>query len=223
MSRKLLHRLFGLLAIVPLLLTIAPAMAQDGDVVYAGQTTTLSVVEVAGVTYTWELYNDVTGINLAVVPGNCPPEEAIFVGGVNTGASVEVQWLAPGTYFYKVTAEDGCSNNIKLGKIEIEQAMPVAFFEDPEPICIGDPGELTVVLTGVGPWEIEYTDGTNIYAIENIPVSPYTIPVSPDVTTIYTILSVTDANGVRNDEASEPVTLEVLPRPITSPIRRYVP
>ena len=90
-----------LLAIILAVLALAQARAQ-GDTVCVGETSTWQVVDVPGDTYTWELYNDVTGINLAVVPGNCPTTEAFFVGGVNTGDSVNVMCLSPGTYFIKV-------------------------------------------------------------------------------------------------------------------------
>ncbi len=218
-----------LLAFVPLLLTMAPVMAQDDDVVYTGETTVFTVEEAEGVTYTWYLYNDVEGLNLAQTEGNCPQSQAYFVGGVNTGASVEVMWLSAGTYFYKVVAEDDCSNNLKLGIIEVEESLPVAFFEDPEEICVDDPGELTVILAGEGPWDITYTveyDGETIETgtIAGIEEGPYTFPVYPDEIGIYTytVISVTDENET-NDEPSAPVFLEVLPRPVTSPIEWYDP
>ncbi len=229
MHTKLLYNILKLLAFVPLLLTMAPVMAQDDDVVYTGETTVFAVEEVEGVTYTWYLYNDVEGLNLAQTEGNCPPSQAYFVGGVNTGASVEVMWLTAGTYFYKVVADDGCSNNLKLGIIEVEESLPTAFFEDPEEICVDDPGELTVILAGEAPFEITYTkefedeiiDTATITGIEE---SPYTFDVLPDQVGIftYTIISVTDVIGT-NEEPSAPVFLEVLPRPVTSPIEWYDP
>ncbi len=232
MSRKLRHTFLKLLALVPLLLTMAPAMAQDGNAVYAGQTTTLAVEEVEGVAYTWELYNDVDGLNLAQTTGNCPESEAYFVDDIHTGATVEVMWLVPGTYFFKVTATDDCSNNLKLGKIEVQESLPVAYFlEEPEPICIGDPGFLFIELAGAAPWTIEYTvefDGNiETETISGIQSSPHTVEVFPQEigTYTYTIISVTDANGVTNDELTGlvTVTLEVEPRPYTSPIERYDP
>ena len=229
MNTKLLYNILKLLAFVPLLLTMAPAVAQDDDVVYTGETTVFSVEEAEGVTYTWYLYNDVEELNLAETEGNCPQSEAYFVDGVNTGASVEVMWLSAGTYFYKVVAEDDCSNNLKLGIIEVEESLPVAFFEDPEEICIDDPGELTVVLAGEAPFSITYTvefDGEVIgtETITGIEESPYTFEVYPDQVGIYTytIISVTDVIGT-NEEPSAPVFLEVLPRPVTSPIEWYDP
>ena len=103
-----------LLVAIPVLLALASAKAQTYRV-FVGQTIELSVLEMPGDTYSWELYNDVTGINFATDPGNCPPTEAQFTGGINTGPIVHVTWLSPGTYFYKVTAQrSGCTMNLKV-------------------------------------------------------------------------------------------------------------
>lgn len=102
---------------LPLLLALASAMAQT--VVRKGQITSLSVVNVKGHTYEWELYNDST-VNFAKVSGNCPVNSAKFIGG-NIGADVYVQWLETGIYFPKVTARDAakCVMNLKVAKIKV--------------------------------------------------------------------------------------------------------
>jgi hypothetical protein len=183
-----------------------------------------------GVTYTWELYNDVAGINLATVPGNCPPDEAYFVGGVNTGDSVEVMCLVSGTYFIKVTAVNSCpTNNLKLGMIVVEDCYAYASFQEPPPVCEGDTAWLTLDITGTaGPWEVTYTDGTDVWTETNITASPYDFQLIPTPTVAgsyeYWVISVTDlTTGVTNTTPSEPVTLIVNPTPNTSPIYRYDP
>jgi len=100
-----------------LLLALAPARAQT--VVYQGSTTTLSVVNVPGHTYEWELYTDAS-INFASVPGNCPVTSANFAGS-RFGANVQVNWFVPGIYFFKVTARDGlgCTMNLKIGMLKV--------------------------------------------------------------------------------------------------------
>jgi hypothetical protein len=113
-----------LLVFIPVLLFLAEARAQ-GDTVCVGETSVWVIEEDVGVDYYWELYNDVDNINLAIVPGNCPPTDAYFVGGVNTGDSVEVMCLQPGTYFIKVTATDTCTNNIKVGKLLWKSVSPM--------------------------------------------------------------------------------------------------
>ena len=106
-----------LVVLLPLLMALAPAKAQTN--VYQGDTKTLSVVPQPGDTYDWELYSDLT-VNFAVTPGNAPAASAVFAGG-NTGPNVDVQWLATGIYFFKVTARDaiGCAMNFKIGMIKV--------------------------------------------------------------------------------------------------------
>jgi hypothetical protein len=201
-----------LLAVFLLAAAMAPAMAQN--TVYAGQASDLTVVGVPGVTYEWELYNDVTNINLVTTPGNCPPSEAYFTAG-STGPSVNVMWLVPGVYFYKVTANtDTCSDNVKVGRMVVLFELPTAIIEPPPPICAGDSVHLTVQLTGTAPWSITLTDGTNSWTFSNITSSPYslTVPVIPMVTTNYWISEVTDAHGT-NTTPSPPVEQVVNPRP----------
>lgn len=86
-----------------------------------GDTTTLSVSEVPLDTYAWELYDLAEAVNFATDIGNCPASKAQFVSG-NTGTSVQIQWLLPGEYFYKVTAQNSCANNIKIGRIIVLKA-----------------------------------------------------------------------------------------------------
>ena len=207
-----------LLVLVPLLMAMAPAMAQN--TVYAGHTTELSVVD-EGDTYVWELYKDVAGVNGATVAGNCPPAEAFFVAGVNTGVSVNVMWTTPGTYFFKVTAtRPGCTNNLKVGKMIVLEELPTAVIELHDPVCAGTPTSLTVTLTGTAPWSITYTtNGSNPTIINNIPASPYLLDVgSPTVNTTYQITSVTDGNGVTNAIPSASMQLIVNQTPTVSPI-----
>jgi hypothetical protein len=210
------------LVILPLMMALAPARAQD--TVYAGTSTWLSVIEVPGDTYVWELYDTVTGINFATDPGNCPPSKAFFISG-NTGDSVNVMWLAKGTYFYKVTAyRNNCTMNLKVGKMVVLWDPPTAIIATPSPICVGDSVRLTVSLTGTAPWSITLTDGVNSWVYSNIMTSPFdlTVPVIPLVTTTYWISEVSDLH-VTNTDPSPPVIQVVNPKPVNSHIYQYGP
>jgi hypothetical protein len=211
----------ALVVLLPLLLALAPAMAQN--VAYQGDTTPLSVVQVPGNTYKWEIYNDGT-VNFAAVPGNCPTALADFVGG-NTGSSVTVKWFKPGIYFFKVTAHDaaGCTMNLKVGMIKVEQVIPTAIITPPTNfICVGDTYPLEVVFTGNGPWKFTYTDGTNSWTVDNITAKKYTINVKPNGTTVYSVTNVQDQYET-NTKASPTVTLVVKPLPVNGKIYQYEP
>ncbi len=213
----------ALAVLLLLLLALAPAMAQN--VVYQGQTSTLAVVQQPGETYDWELYNDGT-VNFATVPGNCPATSATFVGG-SIGASVNVQWLKPGFYFFKVNARNitGCSNNIKIGIMEVKEALPTAVLEvNPGDICEGAWAELEVTFTGTESWsfKLEMKDSAGNSTVKQYSGiqgtnNPYKIPINPLATTTYTVIEVVDKYGTQKNPSNS-VKLTVHPLPQKTPI-----
>ena len=118
------------------LLAVVPAIAQN--VVRQGNISELSVEEMPGDTYGWELYNDAT-VNFVVVPGTAVADgDAEFVGGY-IGPTVNVLWNEPGLYFVKVTARDvsGCTNNVKIIIIEVIHDQITPTFDPIGPYCPG--------------------------------------------------------------------------------------
>jgi gliding motility-associated-like protein len=207
---KLLRLLFFLL---PVFLAMASASAQSGQTVHAGQSSELSVVEMDGDSYYWELYSEVAGVNFASTSGNCPVEDAYFEGA-SSGPTVNVMWASPGLYFFKVTAYsmDGCMN-LKVGKMEVLHPIPTALFADVAPICFGEIAVLTVLLDGTPPFAITYTDGADTITIENIMDHSIDLLVTPPATTSYWITHVEDAHGYPNNEVVGPVVAVVYPLP----------
>ncbi len=212
-----------------LLLTGASASAQSVTV-YAGQTFTFTVdvqfAQEENITY--EIYDDFAGINLAVVPGNCPVTSAFFPSG-NSGSSVDITWLVPGMYLVKVEAVNDCpTNNMKFWLVEVLPALPTAsLVVNPDEVCRGDEADLLITFTGEAPWSfvLEANDGINppvTTTYNGITDNPFVIVISPTRTTTYTVLSVTDANGT-NPDPSNSVILTVKPRPDGSPIYQYEP
>jgi hypothetical protein len=223
------HILRLLTVALGLLLTGASASAQSVTV-YAGQTFTFEVdVQFAQEeNITWEIYDNYTGINMAVVPGNCPVTSAFFPSG-NTGSSVPITFLVEGMYMVKVTAVNDCpTNNMKFYLVEVLPALPTAsLVVNPEEVCRGDEADLLITFTGEAPWsfELEASDGINppvTTTYNGITDNPFVIVISPTRTTTYTVLSVTDANGT-NPDPSNSVILTVKPRPDGSPIYQYEP
>ena len=219
-----------LLVAIPVLLAMAPAMAQTNNV-FVGQSVELSVVSVPGDTYAWELYNDAAGVNFATDAGNCPPTVAIFTGGINSGPVVHVTWLNAGTYFYKVTAQrSGCSMNLKVGKIIVGNIVPaVNLSVGQSSICMGQSTSLEANFTGTPPVSITYRimdpDGTlHELIMNNIKGNPALIPFTPMASGTYTfeVISVTDAN-MTNNTPSNSVTVTVNPKPGKSRIYQYDP
>ena len=224
--KRLKHMIFRvLMVLVPWLLGLNSVRAQ-ADTVCVNETSVWVVEESPGVSHYWELYNDVTGINFVTDPGNCPPTEAYFVGGVNAGDSVNVMGLRPGTYFIKVRASNSCTDNIKVGKIVVVPCMSTAVLLEPAPVCEGDTALFTFEITGgIGPWSITYTDGITEWTIEDIPSSPHIFQHIPTPTVPgtyqYWITRVVNGAGYVWEAPGDPVNLIVKPRPVTSPIFRY--
>ena len=212
MKRTLYHIVRLALVIIPVILTMASAMAQTA--VYQGQTTEFSVEDMLGDSYEWEFYNDST-INFATDLGTAIADGDLAFVGSNTGPIINVNWLQSGVYFYKVTARDatGCSNNLKVGRIEILNALSTAIITAP-PICIGDEAKLLVELTGQAPFAINYTDGANNYTITGLTDNQFEIELGQiTVPTEYRITEITNNFVTNSDNPSNTVTLEVNPTP----------
>jgi hypothetical protein len=78
-------------------------------------------------------------------------------------------------------------------------------------ICLGSSTTLSVAVTGgTAPYTVTVTDGTNNYSATG--ASPVSIPVSPSVTSTYTIVSVTAVGGTGTGNSGEAtVTLTPIP------------
>jgi hypothetical protein len=210
-------------ALLLLLLALAPAKAQT--VVFKGQIAPLEVEQKGYDTYTWELYKDST-VNFAIVDGDpMPSSYAEFVGD-NAGPLVNVKWLEPGTFFFKVRAVNvaGCTMNLKIGIIKVIEAKPTAVIVSPDLMmtCIDEPTTLEVVLTGSGPWEFSYTDGTTIETVKGITDPNYQLKVNPKSTTVYWITEVKDMFESNSDDSNS-VMVVVNPKPVIGKIYQWEP
>ncbi|MEQ8424249.1 MAG: PA14 domain-containing protein, partial [Cyclobacteriaceae bacterium] len=71
-------------------------------------------------------------------------------------------------------------------------AVATAVMSGDATVCTGQNTTLTVTLTGVGPWDIQYSDGGAPIAINGIATSPHTFNVLPVISTTYSLVLVTD-------------------------------
>ncbi|MEN8228596.1 MAG: T9SS type A sorting domain-containing protein [Bacteroidota bacterium] len=115
--------------------------------------------------------------------------------------------VSPGNLTASVVMTDLAGNNsipnvtIVANTLEIYTELPVAAMAAPPEICEGEPAELTIFLSGRGPWGFDLNDGTTVTSYELIAESTYKIPITPEVTTTYKIDTVWDKNGVVNTGA----------------------
>lgn len=242
--KKLLYiaRFRALAVLLLLLLALAPARAQL--VAHVGEITELEVDSINGDTYGWVLYNDST-VNFAVTDGTAVADgDAKFVNDVSTGKKVQIEWLKPGIYFFKVTAWDitGCTNNLEMGIVKV---LPVsAKIIQPAPICSGETCTLTVELTGLTDSEWDYTvefgpvsgatasrtmtvTGVKANPGENKATDYLKVVPDPVENTIFRVISVSNrippSVGFVNNIPTLPVTLIVWPNPNSSDIYKYYP
>jgi hypothetical protein len=70
-------------------------------------------------------------------------------------------------------------------------------------ICAGKQSNINVVFSGTAPWDFTYTDGTTPVTITGISTNPYSLAVTPTLTTKYKITSVSDklCTGIGKDSA----------------------
>jgi hypothetical protein len=212
----------ALAVLLHLLSALAPAMAQN--VARTGETSTLSVEQQPGDVYSWELYKESTNPNFNFVtePGETLPSYAEFVDGIRTGTTVNVLWKEPGIYFYKVKALNitGCTNNIKIGMIEVKLGVSAEIEASPV-VCAGETISLTVTLAGTPPWEFTYNswDGTTTQTVTvvNVLTSPHVVTLTPGpvITTEYWITTVKDKYGI-NTTPSVKTTQQINPLPASS-------
>jgi len=83
----------------------------------------------------------------------------------------------------------------------------------PTAVCLGATANIRVTITGgTGPFTVVYFNGVTNFTVNNY-VSGTNIPITPTATRMYTIVSVTNANGVPgiNNSGSPTVTVNALP------------
>jgi YD repeat-containing protein len=143
---------------------------------------------VDGVTYTWEI----SGGTLA---------------SATTGSSIDFTVGPSGTVLLTVTASNAC------GSAGVSRSVPIAAptaSVSGATIDRGASANLTVTLTGTAPWTIHWQDGVVQSGIQS---SPATRAVSPQVTTAYTLTSVSDASCAGTVAGSGTATVTVIPPP----------
>ncbi len=102
-----------------------------------------------------------------------------------------------------------CANAISAVNVQL-MALPTAELSGNHTICLGQSAPLTFNLTGTAPWVV--VDGNNV--THTITESPWVWNVSPETTTTFTLMSVTDANNCTNAATGSAIVTVNLP-PLT--------
>jgi hypothetical protein len=184
---------------------ISNMQAQSIDTVCAGSTSVAySVTNTTGSTYYW------------VINGGTQ------ASGGNTNA-ITVDWNSTsGTDTLMVVEKNssGCfGDTVKLAVYRMP--IPTATISGTTSICYNNSTTISVALTGVGPWNITYTDGTTSTNVNGITSSPYTFttPVyaTGTGTVTYTLTSVSNSFGCAGTTSGS-AAITVNNKPVTSAI-----
>jgi len=101
---------------------------------------------------------------------------SVLVGNTITGVGVDLM--------------DPCLA-IANGPTVIWSPDPSGYLVAPPMVCTGDSAALSFLLTGGGPFNVTYSDGSSFYSLDSI-LSGHTIMVHPNGNTTYSLLSVAD-------------------------------
>lgn len=164
----------------------------------------------------------------------CTNSEGIQITGSGTGYTGLI-WSTSGTGifdntgilnpFYSPSAEDRISGMVTLTLAGISNApcsdavdmMDIYFIQNPTAalagetsVCSGSVVPVTVTLTGIAPWTLQVDNGVGTLTATE---SPFTFEVSPSVSSVYQVLSVTDGSICQSAGSGEyTVTVMALPQ-----------
>lgn len=191
------------------LLTASSLFAQTADTVCVNSVAVpYSVTSTGGSTYAWTLSGGGTLSS-------------------NSGSAISVNWNnTPGTYNLQVqeTSATGCAGDaVSLNVVVIPLAT--ASISGNTAMCYNDPNpNITISLTGVGPFTFTYSNGTTNTTVTNYASNTYTFNPSPTIpaagtsaaTTTYSLVSV--SNKFCSGTTSGSAAVVVNPKPVTSAI-----
>ncbi|KPK86788.1 MAG: hypothetical protein AMS27_04230, partial [Bacteroides sp. SM23_62_1] len=113
-----------------------------------------------------------------------------------------------------VMNKTGAFTTIQNNNVAILTTRPTVNLAGTQKICVGFPATLYLSFTGIAPWRIEYTDGTNSDVIENITDQEYSFEVLPTTPGLYTYLITQVEDATQNTNTgtgSAFVTVNSLP------------
>lgn len=131
------------------------------------------------------------------------------ISGPANGPQVTVNAGAPGSFTLSLTVTNsaGCTADCSLEVTVVPR--PTGALSGSTIICAGESTELSIAVTGMGPWSGTLSDGTPFSGAD----SPILVNVSPANTTTYTLGTLSDAKcaATPNDlSGSATVTIDVL-------------
>jgi gliding motility-associated-like protein len=124
------------------------------------------------------------------------------------------KYITAGKYTVQLTAtnDSGCVDTTT--QTRTVYPSPTSIIGGNKTICNGMNDTIAVILTGSGPWQLSYSDGSTSETVGPINSSPYTFIVVPTESHTYTITSLSDihCSANQNDKkGSHSVVVEEFP------------
>lgn len=114
-----------------------------------------------------------------------------------------------------VDLQDPCLS-VSFGQPVVFTALPQATLSSDQEICTGEQASLFFALSGNGPFDVVYSNGSQDFTLNNI-LNGHSINVSPTVTTTYAIVSIADnSSPACNSGSGNSVTVTVWPKASTN-------
>lgn len=158
--------------------------------------------------------------NLSVDLEGTPPWSIKYSDGTTTYkienilSSPFMLAVSPGkntTYKLIGVADANCSSDGAGSATVTVNPTPTASVSQPLMICQAQEADVVITLTtgSAAGWAFKYTDGTTTKSVTDISGSSYTLHVSPNVTTTYSLTDIKDGNGCvtsfTTEQLKEPV------------------
>lgn len=237
MKKNLVHTIItALLGIFLVVLTVANASAQTRiPPIYECDTMTFSVSsrpQIPEPHYVWGIYEASSGITDVLDPAGTLDPTVHFVDGMyasGEGSTVQVIDLDPGMYYVRIHVWDevSCTDNIEMYVLEVlESTLDLEVYTDS--VCIGEPTNVYIRITGVGPYDIYYTVGDqetpSVYNLNGRVKDPeITIPIDQQLpvgeTTFWVIKVEDNCKAYEYSLDERPNTgILIYPKPAKQPI-----
>ncbi len=119
-----------------------------------------------------------------------------------------------GPYFMRLDTDNGCFAIVEIN-ITL-RSQPEGSLSATASVCTGSTANLVFNLSGLPPFTIVYSDGTNNITIPNISQIAHTETVTINATTTFSLVSVDDATTCSGLILTAPVTVTATPLPTFS-------
>ena len=166
------------------------ALGNDTSICFGSDITLMANTNPVGYTYLWTVDGD-----------------TVFANTTNT-----LTTDSAGTYAVEVTG----LNTVTYDNVVVSiNALPTVAVTGNDTICYGDSTMLAANFTGASPWSFDINVGGSVFS-DNSANTLYQKYQTPNDTTSYTIVSITDGNGCVQTTHSDTITIIVNTLPIVA-------